>query len=456
MAWAAPLSPDEAYYWVWSRALAPGYLDHPPMVALWIWAGTILVGDGGLGVRLLGPLSALAGAWLLVRAGQDLLGDRRRGLIAALLLNATLLLGIGTVTMTPDTPLIFFWTLALFGLGRLRVTDDGRWWGLIGAASGLALASKYTAVLLPVGILVWLIWVPQLRGWLRRPGPWVAALIALLVFAPVLGWNAGHNWVSFAKQGGRAGDFQIGRAAQFLGELVLGQLGLATPVMAVLFAIAIWRIPRDPAGRLLACLIWLPAVVFVQHAVGDRVQANWPAIMFPALALAASGIAPRWHMPGVVLGFGLCAVVWVQATMAPLALPMRADPTLLRLGGWDALAGSVEAARAREHADFVVSDNYGHAALLGRLLPGTVLGLEQRWALFDLPDARPAIVGKAGVLVRSARRDDRLDMGDWAEAREIGRLDRARHGMVAESFVLYRVVGRAGATPLAEMPHPRR
>ena len=207
--------------------------------------------------------------------------------------------------------------------------------------------------------------------------------------------------------------------------------------------------------RSLACLIWLPALVFVQHALGDRVQANWPAIMFPALALVASGIAPLWQIPGAALGIALSAVVWLQATLAPIALPMRADPTLLRLGGWEALAASVDAARTREGADFIVSDNYGHAPLLGRLLPGAVLGLDPRWALFDLPDARAAIIGKTGVLLRSARRDDRLDMADWAEAREIGRLDRARNGMVAESFVLYRVTGRAGATPIAEMPHRR-
>ena len=455
VAGSAPLSADEAYYWVWSRALAPGYLDHPPMVALWIWAGTALAGDGALGVRLLGPLSALLGAWLLVQAGQDMFGDRRRGLVAALLLNATLLLGIGTVTMTPDTPLIFFWTMALFGLGRLLASGDGRWWLLIGAACGLALDSKYTAILLPLGILIWLLWVPAMRVWLRRREPWVAVGLALLLFGPVLVWNGRHDWVSFIKQGGRTGDFQLGRAAQFLGELLLGQFGLATPVIAGLFAIAMWRLPPDPAGRLLACLIWLPAAVFVQHAFGDRVQANWPAIMFPALALAASGIAPRWQIPGAALGIGLCGLVWVQAAIAPLALPMRADPTLLRLGGWQALAAAVDAAREREAADFVVSDNYGHAALLGRLSPGVVLGLEPRWALFDLADARAGIVGKTGVLLRSARRDDRLDMADWSEAREIGRIDRQRHGMVAESFVLYRVVGRAGATPIAEMPHPR-
>ena len=62
---ATPLAPDEAYYWVWSRALAPGYLDHPPMVAGWIWLGTALLGDGALGVRLLGPLSGLLGGWLM-------------------------------------------------------------------------------------------------------------------------------------------------------------------------------------------------------------------------------------------------------------------------------------------------------------------------------------------------------------------------------------------------------
>ena len=49
---AVPVSPDEAYYWIWSRALAPGFLDHPPMVALWVRIGTALCGDGGCGIRL--------------------------------------------------------------------------------------------------------------------------------------------------------------------------------------------------------------------------------------------------------------------------------------------------------------------------------------------------------------------------------------------------------------------
>ena len=74
-----PLSADEAYYRVWAHALAPGYLDHPPMVALWIRAGTAVAGDTALGIRLFGPLSALLGSLLLWRAGEDLAPGRGVG-----------------------------------------------------------------------------------------------------------------------------------------------------------------------------------------------------------------------------------------------------------------------------------------------------------------------------------------------------------------------------------------
>jgi 4-amino-4-deoxy-L-arabinose transferase-like glycosyltransferase len=149
---SVPLAPDEAYYWVWSRALAPGYFDHPPMVALWIRAGTSLVGETALGVRLLGPLSAAAASWLLFDAAQRLFPGQRAGPPAVLLLNGTLLLGVGTVIVTPDSPLLFFWTATLWAMVRLIDSGAGRWWLVAGVCGGLALDSKYTALLLWVGI----------------------------------------------------------------------------------------------------------------------------------------------------------------------------------------------------------------------------------------------------------------------------------------------------------------
>ncbi len=294
-----PLSPDEAYYWVWSRALAPGYLDHPPMVALFVRLGTILAGPSVLGVRLLAPVSALIGSLLLASAAEDLFPGRRAGAWAAILLNATLLMAAGAVTMTPDTPLLLFWTATLWALARFVVTDKGGWWLLAGLFAGLALDSKYTGLLLFVGAGLWLIAVPALRAWLWRWPVWVGTGLGFLLFAPVLAWNAGHGFASFAKQGGRSAVWHPG--LRFLGELLAGQIGLATPLV---FALAVagvvaaarrfWR-ERAPGDGLLLAVGALPALVFLEHAIGDRVQANWPAICYPAALIAAGRIADAWR-----------------------------------------------------------------------------------------------------------------------------------------------------------------
>ncbi len=458
-----PLAPDEAYYWVWSRALAAGYLDHPPMVALWIRVGTSIAGDTALGVRLLAPVAGAVGSVLLAYAGRDLLGSMRAGIVAAALMNATLLFGVGAVTMTPDTPAVLFWTATLWALARLLATGRGAWWLVAGVCAGLALDSKYTAVLLVPAIGVWLLATPLMRPWLRHKPPWIAAALAFALFLPVVAWNASHGWASFAKQGGRTDEWQPARALQFLGELVLGQLGLATPVIAVLCGAGIVlaaRRWRDPAWGLLAALTIVPGLVFLQHATGDRVQANWPSILYPAAAIAAAGLGGRWivlRRPGIALGLALTGLVWVQGMAAPLPLPMRLDPTLLRLGGWDGLAADIDAIGRRENAAFVAADNYGLAATMARLLPADmpVLGAEARWALFDLPDAKAIIAGRSGLMLRSARREGGPDPADWTEITEVATLERSRGGMTAERFRLYRVVGRAGAEPIVVLPHPR-
>lgn len=457
----APMAPDEAYYWTWSHALAPGFLDHPPMVALWIKAGTWCLGEGNLGVRLLSPFATLLGSLLLARAADDLLPGRNAGIAAVVLLNATLIAAVGATTATPDTPLLLFWTATLWALGRLVATGNGSWWLVAGLTAGLALDSKYTAVLLAPAIMAWLLITPSMRHWLGRWQPWAAAVIAALVFAPVLLWNATHGFASFAKQGGRAGDFDPARALQFLGELLGGQIGLATPGVALLLAAGIvLALRRAQAGAgygLLVCLCAVPALVFVQHALGDRVQANWPVILYPAASIAAGGLSGRlrrWWRPAASLGFALTLLVWVQAIWAPAPLPMMQDPTLLRLGGWQALADDIDAIARQEHAAFIASDNYGHAALLARLLPAgrVVLGVEGRWMLFTLPSGQAQIDGQTGLLLRSARRDDAPDERPWSAIMRLAGLTRARGGMAAEGFRLYRVTGRPSLVPVAVMP----
>jgi 4-amino-4-deoxy-L-arabinose transferase-like glycosyltransferase len=441
---SAPLAPDEAYYWIWSCHLQAGYLDGPPMVALWIRLGTWIAGDGAMGIRLLGPLSAALGSYLLWRSGE------------------TLLFGVGAVIMTPDSPLLFFWVCCLWALASFVQERNGWWLTAAGVFAGFALASKYTAALLVLGIALWLLLTPSLRRWLLNPAPWWGALFGAQAFVPVVNWNRAHGWASFAKQGGRVADWHPALAARFLGELIAGQVGLATPlvfalcVAGLVLAVRMARRSRDPAWTLLAVMTVPAVAVFAQHALGDRVQGNWPAIIYPAAAIAAAGLdRPIWHRlraPAVALGLAITAVVYLQAVAAPFPLPARLDPTALQLAGWPGLAAQVEAVRVRAGATFVASDEYGEAAELARNLPTdvTVIGVEPRWGFFDLP--RPEIAGQTGILVRSARRRTDIDTRPWTEVQPIGEAVRSRDGEPIERFDLYRVVAGPAATPEAVLP----
>jgi len=450
----APLAPDETYYWVWSHALAFGYLDHPPMVALWIRAGTILAGQNAFGLRLMGPLAAAAASCLLFDAARVLFPGTKAAIVAVTLLNASLFLGVGTIIMTPDSPLLFFWTATLWAVARIAAGGPGVWWLAAGVFGGGALDSKYTALLLWIGVGLWTLLIPAGRSWLRRWQPWAACMIGFVLFAPVLVWNVAHGWVGFVKQGGRVEDWRPARAVGFLAELIGGQIGLATPLVWVLCMIALvvatrhaWR-SRDPGWSLLAALSLPPVLVFVQHAFGDRVQGNWPAIIYPALAIAAGGLLlrQRWWVGASALGFAITAVAYVQATTGLLPLPPRLDPIAMRLSGWSNLAAQVRVLQNATGAAYVAADGYALASELAWWLPpgSRVAGPDERWTLTTLPMAR--IKGQTGLLVRDARRSEVPDPTLWKGAERIGTVTRS--GVSGGDFTVYRVTSASNLVAL--------
>jgi 4-amino-4-deoxy-L-arabinose transferase-like glycosyltransferase len=469
-----PLTPDEAYYWVWSRALAPGYLDHPPMVALWIRAGTLLLADTPLGVRLFGPLAAAFGSVMLADAAERMFPGRRAGVTAGALWNATLLVGAGSITMTPDTPLLFFWCATLWAMTRLTTGGGAGWWLAAGVFGGAALVSKYTAAFLWIGIGLWALAIPAGRRWLRSPAPWVGALLGIALFLPVLRWNADHAWISFLKQGGRVGNWRPERAVGFLAELIGGQIGLATPgvwilcmaglmagVRTVILGLGPISVmpaagasgsprtkPKDDGGKiaLLLALSLPPALVFIQHAFGDRVQGNWPAIIYPAAVMAAAGlIAPRWPRsvaPSAGLGFVLTVVILLHVATGLLPLPIGSDPSARQLAGWTNLALNAESIRQREHGAYVVAEEYALISELAWNAPATmpVVGIEARLNPMTLP--RSDMAGRTGILVRAEHRGEAIDPNTWSSAVPLGFIDRTAARGTVERYGVWRVIGR--------------
>ena len=196
-----PLVPDETYYWDWSRRLAGGYFDHPPVVALFIRAGTTVFGVSAFGIRVV-PVLAGLGAVLAVIALARRVGGDEAALRASIVLACIPLAGGGLVLATPDGALLLFTGLALLAVERAIRTGTSRRaalgaWALAGIWCGAAMSSKYTGILLPVSLAVALAVVPSLRRHFATPGPYVAVVLASVVMVPVLLWNAQHDWASF-------------------------------------------------------------------------------------------------------------------------------------------------------------------------------------------------------------------------------------------------------------------
>ncbi|MBE9603509.1 glycosyltransferase family 39 protein [Acetobacteraceae bacterium H6797] len=454
-----PLAPDEAYYWVWSRALATGYLDHPPMVALWIRAGTLIAGENALGIRLLAPIGVALASWALADAAERIFPGRRVGVWSAALFNATLMIAAGSILITPDTPQIVFWCFTLWALARISLGGPGWWWLIAGAFAGCALASKYTAVFLGLGILLWVLSDAGLRRHLLRGWIWAGGALAVAIFTPVILWNAEHGWASFAKQGGRAGDGH-GFTFRYLGELIGAQFALATPIIFVLGVLGVaaavkLALKRDRGAALLVAMTVPATLIFLWQATGSRVQGNWPAILYPTLCIAAAGClgarAARWRVPALAMSGLVLVPVLIQAIAAPLPLKRGSDPTLARLGGWPELAAAMEEARVKNGASFIASEEYSLAAELALHLPKgvPVVAIGDRWDLFRLSPPEP---GQRGLLLQSERRSA---APYWPGAEPVGRVIRARKGIEAEAYRLFIVQTPAPGQDVAVLPRPR-
>src|SRR4030042_240574 len=143
--WLTPfdLAPDEAYYWDWSRNLALGYYSKPPLVAWVIALFTRLGGDHPFFVRVGAVLFSLGSSLCLFYLGKALFNSKV-GWWAFAIANAAPGLAVGSVIMTTDPHLIFFWGLTIFLLHRALSGEEKRYWYMAGVRLGLGLLSKYT------------------------------------------------------------------------------------------------------------------------------------------------------------------------------------------------------------------------------------------------------------------------------------------------------------------------
>ncbi|AOV17736.1 hypothetical protein BJI67_12350 [Acidihalobacter aeolianus] len=300
-----PLTFDEAYYWQWSRHLAWGYFDHPPMIAYLIYAGTRLVGTNPLGVRLMPGILAVTLAWMIYLLGKAYWRNSRAGLWALVLTVTTPLFAVGDMISTPDTPLLFFWASTI--LLTLRALEYGRLvdWLAVGVSAGLGMLSKFPMIVLYLALLLALLATARGRRSLKSAKPWLALVISVVVSLPMILWEYRNNLDSIIfhlKQGfgPAAGAHDHATGIATFGQYLLGQAGVLTPLVFILVAVAIgyaWlrRPPGGDESNRLAPAEIRPFLLF-------------PALLTFGLFGAASFLqssGPNWSAPAYVTGLPL-------------------------------------------------------------------------------------------------------------------------------------------------------
>jgi dolichol-phosphate mannosyltransferase len=208
--------------------------------------------------------------------------------------------------MTPDAPLTATWAAALYFMERALVAQRPRAWLWLGFSLGVGLLSKYTIGLLGCVAFLFMVLDRPSHQWFRRREPYVAAMLAAVVFTPVVLWNAQHDWASFAFQTSR----RLAERPRFsLHKLIGGALVLITPTGVWAVVAAFVRRGSRPgmgtgeerlarAWRLLLFALLVPMTVFFFFSLRHEVKLDWTgAPWVAALPVLAFGVTRSYAAP---------------------------------------------------------------------------------------------------------------------------------------------------------------
>lgn len=313
-------------------------------------------------------LGAIAAVLLTAWLGSRMFGPRV-GLLAGLLLAATVLLNVEARLAKTDAVLLVTILAAIIGLHRAyeeRETPGARlswgWVALFWGAVGLGLLIKGPINPLVVGLTVATLCVIERRvGWLLALRPLAGAAITLAIALP---WYIAIYVVS------DGAFYQRSAGQNFLGKLFEGEQGHGAPpgfhllasaaamwpsiLVVALAAPRIWRARRDPIVRF--CLAWALPTWILYELVATKlphyVLPAYPALMILAawaVLAPAEDAAPSpstddpgpgsgwllrsalalWCLVGAVLAAGPLAITlgldgvatWPPIVVAGLALP---------------------------------------------------------------------------------------------------------------------------------------
>ena len=193
------LMPQDAYYYLYGQNLSLSYFDHPGMIGYILRIFTEIFGQSIFSIKFADFVITSLTILSFYKLASYFLSQQKLQR-AIVLLASTLFVSILSFNSTPDVPLLLFWTLSLICLYKAIFEKKGWYWILGGIAMGLAFNSKYTALLLQIGLIAFLLFSNKHRKLFLKPCVWISLSISVIVSLPVWFWNYQNEFASFAFQ----------------------------------------------------------------------------------------------------------------------------------------------------------------------------------------------------------------------------------------------------------------
>jgi undecaprenyl-diphosphatase len=386
------LTPDEANYWQWSRHLDWSYHDQTPLIGWAIRLATSVFGHNALSVRLPSILSMAIASTYLVLIARQWFSDRVAW-HTAIVIQSVLIFNVGGILATADGMQGACWAAVCFHIACALDNKTWRSWLLGGIWLGIGLLSKYTMVLLPACIVLFVAFSNEHRKVLTSVKPYIACLLGLLIFSPVIAWNAGNNWNSFrhvAHLGGA--DQAFGLHLNFFLEFLGSQAGLLSPLVFILLVLGWIRSAR----RFFSNDHWIHTfllftsfpffITFCLLSLHTRVYANWPGAAYLTALVSATVYWALDRKPhhgkfrvnriwGWTLGTSaaLTLIVLLQVVWPIVPISVQHDRSAHEVIGWDVLGQKVfelASEMPKDNMTFIYGLSYQDASQLAFYTPG--------------------------------------------------------------------------------------
>ncbi len=307
---------DELYFLAAGRHLAFGYVDQPALTPLIARVSAELTGNSLVGLRLV-PALGLAALVVTTAAMSRLLGAGKTGQLVAALAAATCGEFIGAMhELTTTMPDFVFWALTLLLVTRLLLSQDPRWWVAVGGCAGVASEAKWNIAFLIAPLAVGFL-VTDARRLLRSRYLAAGCVLAAVLAAPDLAWQAAHGWPNLAVFRALQTQAWHNRATFWPAQVLFTGLAL-TPLWVTGL---IWALRSERARAFRPAAIGCGLAIVLQFVLGGKPYYPGGAYTF----LLAAGCVP--------------AERWLLATGAPDQARRWRDAGLRRRSPADRAAG---------------------------------------------------------------------------------------------------------------------